>query len=116
MHSEQDGRPGSPNTDRVPCSGHNRNPETFLQGATMAASASQAQSLPPPAIVMQMALGGWVARTISEISKLNVPDALAVNGPQTAAQLVAGGIAVNANALERALRACASVGLFVEDA
>lgn len=82
----------------------------------MTASVSKSQSLPPPAIVMQMALGGWVARAISEICKLNVPDALAANGPQTAAQLVASGIAVNANALERVLRACASVGLFMEDA
>jgi hypothetical protein len=72
--------------------------------------------MPPEAIVMQMAMGGWVCRTMSEVSKLDVPDALLARGPQTAAELVAGGIAVNTGALERALRALASVGLFTEGA
>ena len=64
---------------------------------------------------MQMAMGGWVARAISEICKLNIPDTLQVNGPMTAAQLAAG-LDVNTGALERVMRACASVGLFAEDA
>ena len=83
----------------------------------MATSTSSApQALPPQAVVMQMAMGGWVARAISEISKLNIPDALQANGPMTAGQLAAGGLDVNTGALERVMRACASIGLFAEDA
>ena len=81
----------------------------------MGASSSVPQALPPQAVVMQMAMGGWVARAISEISKLNIPDTLDVNGPLTAAQLTATGLDVNTGALERVMRALASVGLFTED-
>ena len=62
------------------------------------------EPLPPQAVVMQMAMGWWVARAISEISKLNIPDTLDVNGPLTAAQLTATGLDVNAGALERVMR------------
>jgi len=72
-------------------------------------------AVPPQAVVMQMAMGGWVARAISEISKLNIPDTLQLNGPMTAAQLAADGREVNAGALERVMRALASVGIFTED-
>jgi hypothetical protein len=58
-----------------------------------------------------MAMGGWVARAISEILKLHVPDTLQANGLMTARQLVERGLQVNAGALERVMRACASVGL-----
>lgn len=78
-------------------------------------SATAAPQLPPQALVMQMVMGGWIARTISEISRLGVPDALQRSGAMTAAALVGGGIAVDAGALERALRALTSVGLFSED-
>ena len=81
----------------------------------MTPSSSAPQTVPPQAVVMQMATGGWVARAISEISKLNIPDVLQVNGPMTAAQLAASGLDVIAVALERVMRACASVGLFAED-
>jgi O-methyltransferase domain/Dimerisation domain len=74
------------------------------------------QALPPEAIIMQMVMGGWVARAVSDVSRLNIPDILKARGPMSAAELVAGGIKVNAAALERVLRACASVGLFSEDA
>ena len=60
----------------------------------MTTSSSAPQTVPPQVVVMQMAMGGWVARAISEISKLNIPDMLQVNGPMTAAQL-AGGLDVN---------------------
>jgi hypothetical protein len=63
---------------------------------------------------MQMAMGGWVARAISEICKLGIPETLQANGPRTAAQLT-DGLGVNANALERVMRALASIGLFTED-
>ena len=73
-------------------------------------------TIPPQAVVMQMAMGGWVASAISAISKLNIPDTLQAHGPMTAAQLTGGGLDVNTSALERVMRACASVGLFTEDA
>lgn len=78
-------------------------------------TATAAPPLPPQAVVMQMVMGGWIARTISEVSRLDVPDALQRGGPMTAAALVDGGIKVDAGALERALRALASVGFFSED-
>src|SRR5262245_47584395 len=78
-------------------------------------SVTAAPQLPPQAVVMQMVMGGWIARTISEVSRLDVPDALQRSGRMTAAALVAGGIRVDAGALERALRALASVGFFSED-
>lgn len=78
-------------------------------------SATAAPPLPPQALVMQMVMGGWIARTISEVSRLHVPDTLQRGGPMTAAALVDGGIRVDAGALERALRALASVGVFSED-
>ena len=82
----------------------------------MSTSSAAPQALPPQAVVMQMAMGGWVARAISEISKLHIPDLVQANGPMTAAQLAATGLDVNTEALERVMRACASVGLFTEDA
>jgi len=33
-------------------------------------------TLPPQAVVMQMVTGGYVARALSEISRLGVPDIL----------------------------------------
>jgi hypothetical protein len=73
------------------------------------------QTLPPQAVVMQMAMGGWVARIISDISRLNIPDMLKTAGPMSAAELVSGGVEANAEALERVMRACGSLGLFTED-
>jgi hypothetical protein len=81
----------------------------------MESKSAAMQALPPQAVVIQMVMGGWVAHSISQISRLNVPDALKKSGPQTAAQLVAGGIDANIEALHRVMRACASVGLFSED-
>src|SRR5262249_25961386 len=68
------------------------------------------------AVVMQMVMGGWIARAISDISRLNIPDAVKKHGPMSAAELVATGIDANTDALERVMRACASVGIFSEDA
>ena len=73
------------------------------------------QALPPQAIIMQMVMGGWIARAVSDLSRLNIPDVLKKLGPMTAAELVAGGIDANASALERVMRTCASVGVFTED-
>jgi hypothetical protein len=74
------------------------------------------QAPPPQAIVMQMVMGGWIARAISDISRLDIPDVLEKNGLMSAAELVAAGIDAKADPLERAMRACASVGVFTEDA
>lgn len=73
-------------------------------------------TLPPQAVMMQMMMGGWIARMISDVSRLNIPDVLKKKGSMTAAELVASGIHANPGALERVLRACASVGVFTEDA
>src|SRR5262249_22176775 len=77
---------------------------------------SATPTVPPEAAVMQMVMGGWIARAISDVSRLNIPDVLKKQGPMSAAELVASGIAVNAGALERVMRACASVGVFAEGA
>jgi hypothetical protein len=73
------------------------------------------EALPPQAIVAQMVMGGWIARAISDISRLNIPDIIKKNGAMSAAELVATGIDANAGALERVMRVCASAGIFTED-
>jgi len=70
----------------------------------------------PQAVVMQMVTGGYVARALSEISRLGVPDILHKAGPMSAAALVAGGVDADVPTLERVMRLCSSVGLFTEDA
>jgi len=42
--------------------------------------------------MIQMAMGGWVARAISEISRLGIPDRVKQDGPMTAAELAADGV------------------------
>ena len=49
---------------------------------------------PPQAVVMQMVMGSWIARLISEVSRLDIPDKLKAKGPQTPAELIAGGEAI----------------------
>jgi SAM-dependent methyltransferase len=74
-------------------------------------------SLPPEAIVMQMVMGAWVSQTISAVTRLEIPDLLKKHGPQTAFELTNGlGVKAKPDLLERLLRACASVGIFREDA
>jgi hypothetical protein len=82
----------------------------------MDAMKNEPQQLPPEAVVMQMVMGAWVARTISDISRLNVPDVLKKSCPLTAEGLIAAGIDANQEALQRVMRACASFSLFTEDA
>jgi hypothetical protein len=82
----------------------------------MASSGAAPQQLPPQAVILQMAMGGWVARVVSDISRLDIPDMLKKSGPMTAAELVAGGVDANVEALQRVLRACAGLGLFTESA
>jgi hypothetical protein len=76
---------------------------------------SEPNAVPPEGVVMQMVMGAWVASAISGITRLHIPDLLAKHGPSTAAQLVEySDIELHADALQRALRACASLGLFSE--
>ncbi len=75
------------------------------------------QSPPPQAVIMQMVMGAWVTKVVSETTRLGVPDAVKKHGPMGAAELVsAGGIAAVPDSLERLLRACASLGILTEDA
>jgi hypothetical protein len=71
---------------------------------------------PPHAVIMQMLTGSWLPKVLSEVTRLGVPDALKEYGPLTAGELTQRGIVANNDALHRALRACASVGIFSEDA
>jgi len=72
---------------------------------------------PPQAIVMQMVMGAWVTKVISEATRMGVPDVVREHGPLLAAEMVSkGGVIASPDALERLLRACASVGIFTEDA
>jgi hypothetical protein len=82
----------------------------------MEAASTAKESTPPQAVVMQMVLGAWISRAISDVTRLNVPDVLKRHGPMSAAEMVAGHwIDAKPDFLERALRACASVGIFSED-
>jgi hypothetical protein len=66
---------------------------------------------------MEMVRGAWVTKVIAEASRLGVPDLVKRHGPLSAADMVTtGGMAASPDALERLLRACASLGLFTEDA
>lgn len=73
-------------------------------------------NIPPVAKVMQMVMGGWISKTIAEVSHLNIPDILENHGPLSA-EIITSQHQVKANAkfLHRALRALASVGIFTEN-
>jgi len=83
----------------------------------MESRTAAAQSLPPHALIMQLVTGAWVTKAISEASRLGIPDLVKRHGSMRAADMVTtGGIAASPDALERLLRACASLGLFTENA
>lgn len=65
---------------------------------------------PPPAMLLQLLTGGWVAQTLCVLAELGVADELA-GGPLGAAEL-AQRVGAHAGALHRLLRAAASVGVF----
>jgi hypothetical protein len=72
---------------------------------------------PPQSTVMQMMMASWTAQTIATIARLGVADLLQRHGPLTGGELVERhGVGAKAVMLERALRACASVGIFSESA
>jgi hypothetical protein len=65
---------------------------------------------------MQMAMGALVSKAMSDITRLGIPDVVKKHGALAAREMLSHGIDANADALERALRACASFGLFTESA
>src|SRR5262245_60695858 len=66
---------------------------------------------------MDMMMAAWTSQTISAVTRLDVPDVLHAHGPLTARELTEGhAIAARPELLERALRACASAGIFTESA
>jgi hypothetical protein len=83
----------------------------------MQSTATVQQPAPAQAAVIQMAMGAMVTKVISEATKLGIPDLVKEHGPLSATEMVAAcGVAAVPDSLERVLRACASVGLFSEDA
>jgi ubiquinone/menaquinone biosynthesis C-methylase UbiE len=61
-------------------------------------------------------MGAWVTKVISEVTRLGVPDLVKRHGSMRVTEMVTvGGIDAAPNALERVLRACASLGVFSED-
>ena len=71
-----------------------------------------AKKLPPPAVMLNLTIGHWVARLTHIAAKLKLADLLK-DGPRTARHL-ATATGVHAPALYRVLRALASVGVFAE--
>lgn len=67
---------------------------------------------PPPATMMRMIMGYWVSQSIGVVARLGVADRLA-SGPQSSDALAVA-LKVDAHALYRVLRGCASVGVFNE--
>jgi hypothetical protein len=82
----------------------------------MESSTAAKQSAPPEVVIGQMMTGAWVTRVMSDVTRLGVPDVLKKYGPTRAVELTAmHGIKAAPDALERALRACASLGIFTEE-
>jgi ubiquinone/menaquinone biosynthesis C-methylase UbiE len=65
---------------------------------------------------MQMVMGAWVSKVIADLTRLHIPDTLKCHGALTADEIVAHGVRVNAEFLQRTMRAAASFGLVTEDA
>lgn len=89
---------------------------TTIRTSPAPASGAHAEEKPPHAILFEMLFGAWTAKILAEVVRLDVPDALDL-GPLTAVELVErAGIKANPQALHRALRACAALGIVTEDA
>src|SRR5262249_8350615 len=83
----------------------------------MESSAAASVALPPQAVAMQMAMGAILSNVVHQATYLNIPDLLKSNGPMTASEIISkGGFEAEPSALQRVLRACASAGVFTEDA
>jgi SAM-dependent methyltransferase len=70
---------------------------------------------PPQAVVMQMMTAVWTAQTVAAVTALDVPDLIEKHGPLTTRELTGQhGVVADPAFLQRALRACASAGIFTE--
>lgn len=69
-----------------------------------------AHELPPPARMLHIIMGPWMAQAAGAVARLGVADQLAA-GPRSAAELAAL-VGANADALHRVMRALASIGVF----
>jgi C-methyltransferase len=67
---------------------------------------------PPEQVLMQMATGKWVSKTLSVVADLGVPDLLR-GGPRSAGDLAVT-LNINADAFYRLLRAASGVGVLTE--
>jgi len=76
--------------------------------------ATATQQLPPQAVLNQMITGSWVTQAIYVAAELGIADIIK-SEPQTSAE-IAKRVDANADALQRILRALASVGVFRETA
>ena len=66
---------------------------------------------------MQMLMAAWASQAIAAIARLGIPDLLERHGAATARELAERhGVEAEPAALARALRACASLGIFTEQA
>lgn len=89
----------------------------YGQGNYMEATTAVQQKVSAHAMIVQMTMGAWVTKVISETTRLGVPDLVKQHGPLRAADMVTVyGLTAVPDALERVLRACASLGIFTEDA
>ncbi len=79
----------------------------------MSEARADAQSIPPHAQLVQMAMGHWVSRIIYLAAKLELADRLA-DGPQRAESL-AGPTGTDVRSLYRFMRALANLGVLTED-
>jgi hypothetical protein len=70
--------------------------------------------IPPPLQMLKLATGYWVSQACAVFARLGIADQLA-KGPRASADL-AREVGVNADALYRLLRGCASVGVVTESA
>ena len=72
---------------------------------------------PERLLVMRMLMGGLVSQTVSVLTRLGIPNLLERKGPRSAVELTRDdGVAAHPDALARALRAGASVGIVREAA
>lgn len=75
-------------------------------------STNQPETMPPPAVLLNMMTGYWGAQAVYIVAKLGVADLLA-DGPRPVAEL-ATATQSHESSLYRLLRALASVGVFTE--
>ncbi len=75
-------------------------------------NAATAEALPPPAQLIQMAMGHVVSRMVHVAARLNLADHLA-HGPKSAEDL-AGPTGTHASSLYRFMRALANIGILTE--